>query len=102
MQRKAKSLPGPYLGMVICGGSFWHYGHTPEDAALKAAQQARRDLRDLGRLKKGSPPRTWTVNVWDVRGAVEWSLAYSSDMVLTMADGTEKEVDVESHHDVVA
>jgi hypothetical protein len=101
MQRKAKSLPGPYLGMVICGGSFWHYGQTPEDAALKAAQQAKRDLRDLGRLQKSSPPRTWTVNVYDVKGATEWTLSHY-EMVLTMADGTEKEVGVESHHEVVA
>lgn len=101
MQRNAKSLPGPYLGGVFCGGMFWHYGDTPEDAALKAAKQARRDLRDLGRLKRGSPAREWTVNVWDVRGAVEWSLAMGGDMVLTMADGTEKEVGVDSHHDIV-
>lgn len=61
-----------YLGIVLVGGgSSWHTGKTPEEAARKAAKVT---VSDWSRLFKFGD--TLKVNVYDIAGVNEWELDY--------------------------
>lgn len=103
MQRKAKSLPGAYLGIVVsASGMFWARAATADAAAVESAAAARRGVGHL--LKAGAGPLAWGVRTFFLGdGCRAWEYDdWTRRVTVQRGDGSVDEIDSDPWREVMA